>query len=335
MKFDINQLEYYHKNNLLIKQNHPELPLIIWNYSPKVQYEKLWDEITLKCRGLVTDLNGNVIAKSFDKFFNLEEEKNIPNEPFEVYEKLDGSLIIIFWYNDRLVVSSKGSFTSPHSKEALKIIKNYDTDKFEKDKTYCGELIARWNRIVCDYGSEEKVFILAKFDKDGNEYDIENYKDYFPIVKKHNGIKDLNDLKNSISDDKEGFVVRFKSGKRIKIKGLEYLRLHKIVTGVSNILIWESLKDNKPLDDILERVPDEFYNWVQKTKSELEDRHSKIVIWAKSNYKELETRKETAEYFLRQKHPSILFKMLDKKDPSDIIWKIIRPEFSRPFSEDQ
>jgi RNA ligase len=47
---------------------------------------------------LVTDKEGNIVARSFDKFFNLEEEQVIPNEPFEAYEKLDGYLILVFCY---------------------------------------------------------------------------------------------------------------------------------------------------------------------------------------------------------------------------------------------
>ena len=334
MKFDIKKLEHYHENNLLIKQQHPELPLIIWNYSPSVQYEKKWDDITLKCRGLITDFEGNVIAKSFDKFFNLEEEKHIPEESFEVYEKLDGSLIIIFWYGDKLIVTSKGSFTSIHCQEAYKILSNYKLDKLDKSKTYCGELIVKWNRIVCDYGNEEKVVLLAKFDNNGNEYDINSYKEYFPIVNKYNGVNNLYNLKSIIPDDKEGFVVRFKSGKRIKIKGSEYLRLHKIVTGVSNILIWENLKNNQSFEEILDRVPDEFYSWVQNTKNDLQRKYDSVLAWANSVYKEFPTRKETAEYFLNQKHPAVLFRMLDKKDPSKIIWKMIKPEYLRPFNCD-
>ena len=63
-------LEKYHKEGLLYKQVHPSLPLTIWNYTEKVQYEGLWDDITLMSRGLVTDDKGNVVARPFKKFFN-------------------------------------------------------------------------------------------------------------------------------------------------------------------------------------------------------------------------------------------------------------------------
>jgi RNA ligase len=330
----IEVLNRYHEQKLLSKQSHPYLPLIIWNYSPKVQYENLWDEVTLQCRALITNTDGKIIAKSFNKFFNIEQIKEFPKEPFEVYEKLDGSLIVLFHYKDQWIASSKGSFTSDHALEAQKIISSWDLNKLDKSKSYSGELIVPWNRIVCDYGNSRKVILLSKFDTLGNEYNIENYSSNFEIVKKYNGIEDFKSLKKIIQKNQEGFVVRFKSGFRIKIKGEEYLRLHKIVTGISNVAIWEHLKSKKSFDEILDRVPDEFYEWVQKTKKDLISSYEEIVSWANVTYKDFSNRKEAAEYFLKQKHPDILFSMLDKKDPSDRIWKLIKPKHSKPFKQE-
>ena len=69
-------------------QKHPETDLFIYNYSPKVQYEKLWNEVTLKTRGLILDAEMNYVARPFGKFFNLEEHQpnEIPKLPFDVYQ---------------------------------------------------------------------------------------------------------------------------------------------------------------------------------------------------------------------------------------------------------
>jgi len=90
-------LNKYYEDGWLIKQTHPTLPLTIWNYSQTTQYEGKWDEVTLQCRGLVTDTDGNVVARPFKKFFNMEEEKHTETEEYEVYEKMDGSLGIAFY----------------------------------------------------------------------------------------------------------------------------------------------------------------------------------------------------------------------------------------------
>jgi RNA ligase len=324
MKFDIKTLEDYCNRKLLIKHSHLKYPITIWNYSAKVQYEKLWDEITLQCRCLVTDESGFVVAKTFDKFFNLEEENNIPNEPYEIYEKLDGSLISLFHYDEELIVCSKGSFISSQVKEARRIFHKYEVE-LDKLKTYCFELVAPWNRIVCNY-SEEQLFLLAKFDSDGNEYSIDEYKNYFPLVNKYNYLE-IEKIKGSIADDKEGVVVRFESGKRIKIKGKEYVRLHKIVSNLSEKLILELLVENKSIESVLENIPDELFDWAKKIQEKFIDKYNEILDNCKKDYKILETRKETALYFNAKKYPKVLFSMLDQKDIDKIIWKIVEKEF--------
>ena len=95
---DLKLLHKYESEGLLFSQKHPTLPLTIWNYSDKVQYEGLWNETLLQCRGLVTDDEGNVVARPFKKFFNLEENKHTPTSKFDVYDKMDGSLGILFNY---------------------------------------------------------------------------------------------------------------------------------------------------------------------------------------------------------------------------------------------
>ena len=125
MKYDLNILSKYIDEGLVIKQVHPTLPLSIYNYSRECQYGGKWDDITLNCRGLVLDDGGNVIAKPFPKFFNYEEHiaeesklPPIPNENFEVYEKMDGSLGIVFNYDGEWYMATRGSFQSDQAIKA-------------------------------------------------------------------------------------------------------------------------------------------------------------------------------------------------------------------------
>jgi RNA ligase len=134
-------LEKYHSLGLLYKQTHPRLPLTIWNYTPKVQYEELWDEITLMCRGLVTDDEGNIVARPFKKFFNLEEGKHTPTSEFEVFEKMDGSCIILFYYNDEWIFATRGSFTSEQAIKAKELSSKYPLENLDKNNTYLFEII--------------------------------------------------------------------------------------------------------------------------------------------------------------------------------------------------
>ena len=87
MDFSLRILNKYRNQGLLYGQVHPTLPLTIWNYTEKVQYENLWDEVTLSARGLVTDDTGDIVATPFQKFFNIEEGKFDFKVSENIYER--------------------------------------------------------------------------------------------------------------------------------------------------------------------------------------------------------------------------------------------------------
>lgn len=346
MVFDINILNDYIEKGLVVKNDHPTLPLSIYNYSRTTQYEGKWDNITKSCRGLILDREGNVVAKSFDKFFNLEEHnpEEIPNEEFEVYEKLDGSLGILFWYQGKWILASKGSFISDQAIKGKNILNSkYNVEPIPKGYTTLVEIIYPENRIVCSYGNDEVLVVLSMVSNaSGKELDYDsllkiNEETGLPVIKKYDGIQDYKTLKTLISKDREGYVVRFRNGFRIKIKGDEYVRLHRILTGFSNVDIWEYLKDKKDLNELLDKVPDEFDAWVRNTVNELNSQFEGIekeyqwIFKVTKRVEGIEDRKIFAEYAMRYKHPSILFSMLDNKNYDEIIWKLIRPQYSKPF----
>jgi RNA ligase len=339
----LEKLNKYYEDGLLYKQVHPSLPLTIWNYTEKVQYENLWDEVTLMCRGLVTDDTGDIVATPFQKFFNIEEGKFEPTEKFEVYEKMDGSLGIVFWYRGQWVVATRGSFTSDQANKAREILRKYNTDIMFRHLTFCFEIIYPENRIVLDYGTDEKLVLLGTFDKNGKETDSSIWSQWgFDVVKKYDGINDYKQLKEMVKNDQEGFVVKFSNGDRIKVKGVEYLRLHKIMTNVTTTGIWEYLKNGEDVMELLKDVPDEFYKKIENYIKDLrysyfqisEDAGKKFdyKMYGKYNDQEpITDRKEFAEWVSTQPtHLSgILFRMFDKKDYSEIIWNLIRPEFKK------
>jgi RNA ligase len=339
---NLKTLNRYYEEGWLIKQIHPTLPLTIWNYSQTTQYEGKWDKITLQCRGLVTWSNQNeVVARPFRKFFNMEEGKHTPTEEFEVYEKMDGSLIIAFYMWGEWVVASRGSFTSEQALAAKKLLDNMNTFTLSIGATYLFEYTAPWNRIVVDYGDKENLTLLGAIDTDtGAEAPYESLQ-YIgdqlgcDVVKKYDGIKDYSTLKNMIRNNAEGFVVRFSNGDRMKIKGEEYIRLHKIMTNLSTTSVWEVLSSGGNMEDLLVNVPDEFYDKIKEYVKDLAIRFDNIRKDYIQYYTDIvfkvgiENRKLFAEEAKRYNHPSILFNLLNEKDINSIIWKIIKPEFKK------
>ena len=353
MKYSLDILNQYIDKGLVVKQDHPTLPLSIYNYSRTCQYERLWDEVTMDCRGLVLDSDGNVVAKPFKKFFNLEEltPGQIPNEPFEVFEKMDGSLGILFNYKGEWILATKGSFISEQAVKGTQILKKYKYERLLEGYTYLFEIIYSENRIVCQYDFEDLILLAVIDNHDGYELKIHDndihlegirFKNLydnlgFKIVKKYDGVRDYSELKSKISQNAEGFVIKFQNGFRMKIKGDEYVRLHRILTGFSNIDVWEYLKDKKDFNEFLNMVPDEFDTWVRETAMDLTIRFDNIRKDYSQYYLDIinkvgsDDRKSFAEEAKRYNHSNLLFAQYSGKKLEDMIWKIIKPKWSKPF----
>jgi T4 RnlA family RNA ligase len=352
MTIDLALLKEMMDGGFVHTQKHPKYDLFIYNYTPKTQYERVWNAVTLMCRGLILDGAYNIVARPFEKFFNLGEHENqvLPNEPFSIFEKLDGSLGILYFVDNEAFIATRGSFMSEQSAKANAILQSKYAQilrGLDQTKTYLFEIIYPENRIVVNYGALEDVILTAIIDTQTGE-NLPLMDVGFPMVKQYHGItftdnafdKECKDktcllctLKHLEEANREGFVIQYKSGLRYKIKFEEYLRIHRIVTQVSNVNIWEYLAANMPFDDILDRVPDEFYDWVKATSTDLKAQFEAIDAQCKADFKVFETRKETAAYFLTCPYPSVLFKMLDEQPHADVIWKRIRPSFQKPFSK--
>jgi RNA ligase len=350
MKYDLSILNDYIDRGLVIKQDHPSLPLSIYNYSRECQYSKQWDDITLTCRGLILDNEGNVVAKPFPKFFNYEEHKpeEIPNESFRVYEKLDGSLGIVFHYENKWHVATRGSFVSGQAIKGKELLEKYPLDKLDKNNTYLAEILFKENRIVIDYGDYEGLVLLGAYNRNtGVEIgrtELEKLDGWDIVTTYKTWGEDWETLKKEISNDNEGYVIRFSGGMRMKIKGEEYVRLHRILTNFSTKDIWELLRNNEQLEPFLERVPDEFDDWVKRIMMNLkwgfyhiDERAGKLhdgFRYGKYNDRDPEpTKKEFAEFVMKQPEElrPILFKMWDKAPYDDIIWKLLKPKYEKPF----
>ncbi len=130
-----------------------------------------------RCRGLVADdTTGRIVGLPLPKFFNLAEHATgspyappLPDEPFEVYDKVDGSLAVVFHYAGRWHAASKGSFTSSQAVWAQRRLDAADTTGLAPGTTYLAEMLYPANRIVVNYGERRDLVLLAVFGPDGTE----------------------------------------------------------------------------------------------------------------------------------------------------------------------
>lgn len=349
-KVDWDVLNDYIENNLIVANKHPEYDIWILNYSPKTQSKRVWDDYTLACCGLIIDADGNILARPFKKFFNVEEHdpKDIDlSKGYEIYEKMDGLLIILFYYKPRMtwIVASRGSFISEQSIEAKRMIDSKTYDYLDYHLTYLFEVIYPENRIVVNYGDMNELVLLGVVKtKTGDELSHDSmkyhYSRYFTIVKKYgiSNVGNLMELKKLEEDNREGFVVKI-GDDRFKVKFTEYVRLHGVLTNVSNIVIWEHLKNNYDFDALFDRVPDEFYEWLKKTIKMLQNNFNEIERLALKEFiriyhiNQIINRKEFAAEAVKTNYRSILFRLYDRRPYDEIIWKEVRPVFTKPFKD--
>ena len=345
MKINIELLKKNIQNGYIKSQTHPTLDLTIYNYTNVAQYDNHWDDITMMCRGLILDSNYNIIERPFKKFFNKDEHDrdnlpNIPNLPFEVYDKLDGSLGILYWDGDEPHIASRGSFTSEQALMGTNMLHtNYrhTWGLYDKSKTYVFEIIYQSNRIVVDYGNKEELVLLGIIDTETGEdisIDTVSSKD-FHKAERYTGIKDFKKLQSLDLKNKEGFVIRFSNGFRMKLKFDEYCRLHRIVTNISSYDIWDILRNGGKFDEILDNVPDEFYDSVRDCEKKLTTEYNNIYNYYNSIFNKLNTLnlsdKDFALEAKKYKFNSILFSFKNSKKVDDIIWKNIKPKYEIVF----
>jgi len=97
--------------------SHPHIRS--YNFTRTAFHKGVWDHVTLKARGLFVDDRGEIVARAYDKFFNLEERpetqmRNLKSAlvfPLTLYVKENGFLGLLGYdrRNDDLFFASKST----------------------------------------------------------------------------------------------------------------------------------------------------------------------------------------------------------------------------------
>jgi RNA ligase len=309
---------------------HPEdETLKVYNYTARTQYERVWNASTLMTRGLITRDN-EVIARPFQKFFNYDEipksSNNVLKGPWEVLEKLDGSLGILYKFRENdYRIATRGSFDSPQAIWATKFFKEHFLEWKPIDNlTYLFEIIYPENKIVVDYENREELLLLDVLETKTNErVDVYSPFERCPTY----GFS--TEIPMAERNNKEGYVLVNSKGFRVKVKHEQYKRLHKLITECSNITVWEYLSQNLAINELIDNLPDEHYPWLKNQIDSLKASYEFEEFVAKEYYDNrpaTDDRKELAAYFTQYKFPWMMFCLLDDKDYSENLWKVIKPE---------
>lgn len=225
---------------LITTKRHPVLPLAIHNYTNRAFMGSKPDELTLAARTLVTETTtGNVVSRSFSKFFNHHEKFAYKPTGLEyafiIEEKVDGSIISLFHYAGEWRMASRSSFEGPHIDAAWRIIKlKYAKalQNLDKDVSYVFELIDPALPIKIVY-TRRDLILLSVVSKDGQEPPPDfNWGMYpFPRPRKHNASEVKPKALQKLNlENEEGFVIKFwrtpqdRHPQRIKVKFDAYLQ---------------------------------------------------------------------------------------------------------------
>ncbi|NUO55718.1 MAG: 2'-5' RNA ligase [Hamadaea sp.] len=321
-------------------QTHPELPLVIYNYTEKCAYEDAWDETTLTCRGLIVHAEtGEIVARPYRKFFN-HGQSGAPtlalDEAVEVTDKADGSLGILYPVPDGYAVATRGSFASDQAVRATTLLrKRYPDWTPPAGQTVLFEIIYPENRIVVDYGGMEDLVLLGAVDTvSGRTFGPDQVAWPGPRVETFAYATFGAALAAPARPNREGLVVHaLATGDRVKIKYDDYLRLHRIVTGLTSRAIWEALVAGATVAEICEPLPDEFHGWARDVADRLhafvdagvadvEQAFAEIVRGLPADY----SRKDFALVAARHDLRGLLFARLDERDLRPALWHAAKPE---------
>lgn len=318
-------------DGLVSVRDHNEFPIRIYNYTPKAQftYGTDWPDTVAKCRGLVVDDQNEIIAFGQPKFHNLDPEKHADvvrdsGDPV-IFDKSDGSLGLVFKYNDTIQVATRGSFHSEQAEWANAFLAEHPEylSKFRAlinlGYTPHVEIIYNQNRIVVDYDYEDLVFLGAQ-----NQlcwyFPIEFDRLVYPgrVVQQFD-ISDWQDLPKR--DNSEGYVLFYpKTEQKFKIKNDWYLELHRAIFGFSRNKVKQQYIEGTA-EQFIQQLPDEFHAEANQILTDL--KHQEFDIWFDSiwNMAEIGTcsdRKEFAEKARTYPNPALLFMHYDGRSDADV-----------------
>lgn len=332
------------------ERKHPVEPLAILNYSEKTAYDRVWDDVTRQCRGLIyrTD-TFEVVARPFPKFFNYGEHEEGTldlNAPVEVTDKLDGSLGISYPTSTGWAVATRGSFESDQAIHATEVLQSYIDGGWSPNhgETWLWEIIYPQNRIVVDYGDTDDLFLLAVLDNDhGMELNYGEWPGPRTAQFEYQTLAEA--LAAEPRPNAEGYVINI-GWDRVKLKQADYVALHRIVTGLNERTVWDHLRNGGGLDELVAPLPDEFHDWVREVAAELtgrvesrqRDLHAQFSMLASQMAVEGWDRKGFALVAQKLDDPWAMFALLDGKDITERLWKEAKPEAvgpsGRSFTED-
>lgn len=390
LKLDLNEIEKRIEQGYIRRQWTADKSLMIVNYTMRCAVERAWDDITLLTRGLILNADGTIHSRSFKKFFNLGEPPGpsiheLPAEEPLITVKEDGFLGISYWHDGKIKVASRGSFTSEYAVWATQWLRDrlpahilqFEDACGASNDTFVFEILYPHRRIVVDNSDRYGLVLLAVIDnttglpipRERLEWLAESNN--LPIVEQVN-FRDIEHCTEIASEadgtESEGYIAYYpKADVRVKIKGADYRRIHRMVTRLTAHTIWEVyawddvLNRIKPrpareaaakMEELKKLLPDTYRDWCDAKEVEFLTATNAIlaqisdaVVHARMKYLTGGQKTITAELrkdiviFLQTYHEPVWREALYVLDGAPnravaLVWKRIEPGHELPLARD-
>lgn len=234
-------------NNRFIRTSHNG-NLVCFKYGIEADFS---DPLVCEARGIIIDVaHQMVVCRPFDKFFNVQEQyaSDIDWNTARVLEKIDGSLIKLYWYNGKWVFATSSTCDAGEAsvagykdityQDVIMLADNYGKisfDDLDKGYTYLFELVSPMTQVVIKYDKTTLFYLAARDNTTGEEIDfkLENFRKPRSFSLKTideclKAVMKLNtESETGLTD--EGFVVVDGEHNRIKIKSPAYVAMHRAV----------------------------------------------------------------------------------------------------------
>jgi RNA ligase len=327
--------------------------LVIYTYTAKANGENWWEKypILLESRGHIFDIDtGECIAYPLPKFFNMNEKSQTQEgvlpwqDGYKIYEKFDGWLGTLYRHNGQFKIATRGSFDSPGAVWATGFLQsNYDLSGLPEDITLVFEIISPITKIVVNYDRETLVLTAAfnRHSRRETDHQILGKQFNFPTALDLSRILSLNqmfdDLEEVSGKEKEGYVIRFMNGLRVKIKAKDYLKRANLLKKLTPLGVWRSMQNGMASKEMEAMFQDDHLKEFVVIARNLEKQYRTVSGQIGTDYHSVldgtdwshPSRKDFAESVQKTptKHKKIMFAIHDgnKKAINRYIMEQIRP----------
>lgn len=243
-------------------------------FPPLLSDDDIGAKMRRECRGLIFDKTGALVSRPFHKFFNIgEREETLPENinisDYVVFEKADGSMIRPIMVGGVLELATKMGVTdiAVDAKEWMMAQPDYKKKLFflewamSNNVTPIFEWVSPDNKIVVSYEKPDLILTALRDNTRGFYYNVRTIPACpFTIITSYSAQDDLDEFLAEVkqdTSDREGFVLRSKTGHMYKIKTDQYVELHRLKDEVqSDRHILRMILEER-VDDIFPKLDDD------------------------------------------------------------------------------